>query len=151
MDNDITIFPIGVMLREIRKKRQLSLRDVEKVSGISNASLCQIESGRHSPTMATLSRLAVALKFSISISVDGLLDLTEKGRTEMGEDVFWIVWDTNGAPRIQHQSLEEARVEAERLCRKEGRKFYILKCVGCIQPQQQPVEYIDFENQPSPK
>ena len=49
----------GEVLRQIRKEKKLSLRDVEKITGVSNAYLSQIESGkRNIPTIAVMLRLA---------------------------------------------------------------------------------------------
>ena len=50
---------IGVYLRSLRDTRSLSLRDVEKKTGVSNAVLSQIESGQvKRPSPTTLYKLA---------------------------------------------------------------------------------------------
>lgn len=51
----------------------------------------------------------------------------------MREEPFWIVWggDRNGIPVVRHESVESARLEAERLARSNrGAEFYILSSVG---------------------
>jgi len=50
---------IGKILQSLRIKLNMTLRDVEKVTGISNSYLSQIERGlRGVPNMTTLSKLA---------------------------------------------------------------------------------------------
>jgi transcriptional regulator with XRE-family HTH domain len=52
----------GEHLRDMREARKLTLRDIEEMSGISNAYLSQVESGtRGTPTVPVLRRLAAAL------------------------------------------------------------------------------------------
>jgi hypothetical protein len=41
-------------------------------------------------------------------------------------------------PRVQHESLEEAQVEAARLCCLMGKKIHVLKCVGTMHPPVAP-------------
>jgi transcriptional regulator with XRE-family HTH domain len=49
----------GEYLRKLRKQRNLSLREVEKKAGISNAYLSQIERGeRGAPSIEIMNRLA---------------------------------------------------------------------------------------------
>ena len=48
-------------LREERRRRRLSLRKLAEVSGLSPTTVHQIESGRGSPSLATLQALASAL------------------------------------------------------------------------------------------
>ena len=44
---------------------------------------------------------------------------------------FWMVACDNGkSPTVKHPSLNLAKVEAQRLCRKEKVVFYVLECVG---------------------
>jgi transcriptional regulator with XRE-family HTH domain len=50
---------IGIYLKSLRDTRSLSLRDVEKKTGVSNAVLSQIESGQvKRPSPATLYKLS---------------------------------------------------------------------------------------------
>jgi hypothetical protein len=41
-------------------------------------------------------------------------------------------------PRIQHESLESAQIEAARLCRVMGKKIHVLKLVGTMHPPVEP-------------
>ena len=42
-----------------------------------------------------------------------------------------------------HESLEEARTEAERLARKEKARFFVLKMVGYVDRKEVPVEWVE--------
>ena len=42
--------------------------------------------------------------------------------------VFWMVYvEGMGGPSVPHSRMSEARIEAERLCRQENRRVFILK------------------------
>jgi len=45
---------------------------------------------------------------------------------------FWMIWNPgNMQPRVQHESLESAKLEAERLARKHpGEDYIVLESVG---------------------
>jgi len=48
---------------------------------------------------------------------------------------FWIVWSPTGSapPRVQHNTISEARAEAARLARTTpGAKFYVLEADSCV-------------------
>lgn len=51
-------------LYEIRTKRNMNLRELEKVSGIGKTTINRIENGIANPTIEVICRLAVALKCS---------------------------------------------------------------------------------------
>jgi len=50
----------------------------------------------------------------------------------------------NGEYRFSkfHESFSQAKDEAERLCKKEGKKFLILLVTGTVQPRNAPVEFV---------
>lgn len=56
-------------LKEAREHRGLSLQDVCDRTGITRASLCQLENGRGNPTMTTLRRVAEAIGVRILVTV----------------------------------------------------------------------------------
>jgi transcriptional regulator with XRE-family HTH domain len=62
--------PIGGKLRQLRKRKGLTLGDVEEVSGISKSMLSQIERGRVNPTFATLWNLTRSLEIGIGELLD---------------------------------------------------------------------------------
>ncbi len=49
---------------EIRRKKNISLRQLEIMSGVSKSQINGIENGSHHPTLQTLLILATALKVS---------------------------------------------------------------------------------------
>ncbi len=72
----------GEVLKELRKKRNMTLRDVELATGISNPYLSQIERGeRGIPTIKFLRRLADVYHVSVN-------KLIEVGTKEMNNKSF---------------------------------------------------------------
>lgn len=61
---------IGNRLKDIRNKRNLSLDEVTKLTGVSKAMLGQIERGQSNPTVSTLWKIATGLKVSFSLFID---------------------------------------------------------------------------------
>ncbi len=61
---------IGNKLKYIRNKRNLSLDEVTKLTGVSKAMLGQIERGQSNPTVSTLWKIATGLKVSFSFFID---------------------------------------------------------------------------------
>jgi transcriptional regulator with XRE-family HTH domain len=60
------LLSVGVKLRELRKERNLSQRDLASQAGISPNAISLIERDEISPSVATLQRLAAALKVKMS-------------------------------------------------------------------------------------
>lgn len=60
-------FSVGNRLRELRLERGLSLRDVAKAASVSASLLSQIESGKVNPSVASLSKIAAALRLPINV------------------------------------------------------------------------------------
>ncbi|MBP2032748.1 transcriptional regulator with XRE-family HTH domain [Clostridium algifaecis] len=61
---------IGSKLKYIRNKRNLSLDEVAKLTGVSKAMLGQIERGKSNPTVSILWKIATGLKVSFSLFID---------------------------------------------------------------------------------
>lgn len=61
---------IGSKLKDIRNKRNLTLDEVAKLTGVSKAMLGQIERGKSNPTVSTLWKIATGLKVSFSLFID---------------------------------------------------------------------------------
>jgi len=61
---------IGNKLKDIRNKRNLSLDEVAKLTGVSKAMLGQIERGQSNPTVSTLWKIATGLKVPFSFFTD---------------------------------------------------------------------------------
>ena len=54
-------FTVGSRLRDLRKERQLSQRELADLAGLSPNAISLIERDEQSPSVATLQRLAAAL------------------------------------------------------------------------------------------
>lgn len=61
---------IGNRLKDIRNKRNLSLDEVAKLTGVSKAMLGQIERGKSNPTVSMLWKIATGLKVPFSTFID---------------------------------------------------------------------------------
>ena len=57
-------------LREIRKDRNLSLDQLSELTGVSKSMLRQIETGRSSPTISTIWKIATGLRISFTTLVN---------------------------------------------------------------------------------
>ena len=59
---DSRFIPVdGVKLRKLRRERALSQQDVERVTGVSQATLSDLEGGKRDARASTLRKLAEAL------------------------------------------------------------------------------------------
>lgn len=57
-------------LRRIREQKSLSLRELERLSGVDYSSISKIETGESSPKLETMVRLARALEVDLSELID---------------------------------------------------------------------------------
>jgi transcriptional regulator with XRE-family HTH domain len=57
-------------LREIREQRALSLRELERLSGVDYSSISKIETGESSPKLETILKLAKALQVDLIELID---------------------------------------------------------------------------------
>jgi transcriptional regulator with XRE-family HTH domain len=57
---------VGHLIRKLRQERNLSIRELGRLSGLSANALSMIERGRASPSVSTLYRLTDALKIPIT-------------------------------------------------------------------------------------
>jgi len=64
------ILLVGQNLRDLRKARGFSLRNLAKSSGLNINTLSMIENGKTSPSVSTLQQLALALKVPLSAFFD---------------------------------------------------------------------------------
>lgn len=62
-DQDIEL---GLRLRQVRRSRNRTIKEVAGVAGVSPSLVSQIERGRATPSLATLRRMASALDVSVS-------------------------------------------------------------------------------------
>jgi len=53
---------VEILLKQIRVEKNISLRKLSEITGISKGHLSRIENGETMPTILTIERIAVALK-----------------------------------------------------------------------------------------
>lgn len=56
---------VEILLREVREEKNISLRRLAEITGISASQLSKIERQESEPTISTLVRIALALKIDI--------------------------------------------------------------------------------------
>lgn len=57
----------GELIRLCRKKRQMTMRELEHLSGVTAAQISNIEKGKNNPTIGTFLKLLDAMDFDIEI------------------------------------------------------------------------------------
>src|SRR3954447_2729471 len=60
---------IGERVREIRRKRNMTLADVAETSQLTKGFISQVESGRSNPSLASLSRISQALDVPLAVLI----------------------------------------------------------------------------------
>ncbi|EHA1126825.1 helix-turn-helix transcriptional regulator [Vibrio navarrensis] len=67
MKNDVGVASIivGKKIKEIRKKKSLTIQELAEISGVSEGHVSRLENGLKSPTISTLEKLANALDVPI--------------------------------------------------------------------------------------
>ncbi len=75
---------LGSRIREVRKGRRLTLKELERISGFSATHISEIERGKTSPTIGALMRIAGALGKETSYFLEEE-DLSEVAITRAGE------------------------------------------------------------------
>ncbi len=66
-EEDSIAHGIGKVLRELRKRKELSLNDLAQLSGVSRSMLSQIETGRSVPSVLVLCK--IARSFDVPVTV----------------------------------------------------------------------------------
>ena len=61
---------LGSRLMDLRKKRQMSMRELAQRSGASTSFISQVETGKTNPTVAKLQNLATALGVPVNYFFD---------------------------------------------------------------------------------
>ena len=62
---------IGERIREIRKRKGITLLDIEAKTGIGNGYLSRLERGQYSPSIDTVERICAAIGAAIKIEEVG--------------------------------------------------------------------------------
>lgn len=73
--------------------------------------------------------------------------MAKQEQKEEGYKSFFCLWKCNGGdpPRSQHETLQDALNEAERLVKKTGDTFYVLHTVGLVRPSHPPAEFVSLK------
>ena len=97
---------VGRVLKAIRIKRNMSLRDVEKLTGVSNSYISQIERGiRGLPTMKVLERLLEAYGFSLETILPHFKSPISEALSQMAPEVAYIEREYNKLSLKSRQHL----------------------------------------------
>lgn len=96
---------LGKTLKETRELRTLTLREVEKVTGISNAYLSQLENDKiKNPSASILYKLSSILKIELNtlLAAAGVI---EKSSTESDKLLNSIAFSSENLTREEEQAL----------------------------------------------
>ncbi|WP_304776299.1 helix-turn-helix domain-containing protein [uncultured Faecalibaculum sp.] len=123
----------GVILRQIRTERNLSLEQVAVMTGVSRPMLSQIERGSSTPTVTTLWKLASGLKVPLSrltrpASVTLLRSLQQDPiEEEDGKMKAWLLFpfDPDNGTEIWRVTLDAGCVHSSQ-AHAPGTREYIL-------------------------
>ena len=96
---------VGAYIRSQRELANLSLRELSRMSQVSNAYLSQVERGLHEPSLRVMSAVADAL----SVPLQDLLSRTQEGGDEPSDTARQV--DVEAAIRAE-QRLSTAQQEA---------------------------------------
>jgi transcriptional regulator with XRE-family HTH domain len=123
---------LGDSLRELRKSKRLSLRDVEQASGVSGSYLSQVEQGKRHPSAELLRKIAPTYGASIRelLVMAGYLDEPEASMSDH-ERIEWAYRAVVSDPdyrfgtslRVTELSIEAKRFIVEIYERATGRKL----------------------------
>jgi transcriptional regulator with XRE-family HTH domain len=115
---------LGVFLRQLREEKKLSLRDVEKLTGISNPFLSQIERGiRGTQNLALLSKLAAAYDTPLPRFIERYGGALKNQIDKEGEEIQLLVERYKSLPKQdQHMFSEWLKFKTEESNRSRSRK-----------------------------
>lgn len=65
-------FEIGPLLKEMRRRKGLSLTNMAKAAGVSRSAIVRIEAGDRNPGLLTLTGIAGALGIRFMVEEDGV-------------------------------------------------------------------------------
>ncbi|MGH8672306.1 MAG: helix-turn-helix domain-containing protein [Burkholderiales bacterium] len=129
--------PVAQRIRRLRHERGLSLRGLASRAGLSASSISQIESGRVSPSVATLEKICFAIDFPITAlfganernsDVVILRALSRRAVAFPGSSLQLLESELRGKKMQPFLLALEAGVESEGRCQKEtaGEQFALL-------------------------
>ncbi|WP_296615833.1 helix-turn-helix domain-containing protein [Sphingomonas sp.] len=111
---------IGLIVRQLRRRQELTLETLSRISGVSKSILSQIERGDANPTLATVWALARALKIDLTELIGGeprqtpqpieiaSASFTPEIRTEDGRCVLRILSPADHAETLEWYDVQMA-------------------------------------------
>lgn len=57
---------LGEKIKELRKERKLTIKQLSELSGVSMPTICAIENGKGKPRLPILKKLSVALNYEFN-------------------------------------------------------------------------------------
>jgi len=118
MDPEQNLEPLGGYLRELRRRRRLTLRGVEQESGASGSYLSQVEQGKRHPSADLLRKIAPTYGASLKelMILAGYLDEAEVKMSDQ-ERIEWAYKAVLSDPEYQFGTslrTAELTIEAKR-------------------------------------
>ena len=98
------LLPIGDIIKEIRKDKQMTLKILSEKSGVSKAMLSQIESAKVNPTISTVWKIATGLDVEIN-ELTRVVSAKSRNFTLTKKDDIIIDVPQNGEKGIQIKDL----------------------------------------------
>ena len=86
------------LVKSRRRQRKLSLRDLEKLSGVSYRTIARLESAEFTPTLDNAERLAIALDFTL----DDVIASSQKPAAPPIENLGQLTFLTQVTFKLQH-------------------------------------------------
>jgi len=87
---------IGILIRKVRKKHKLTLSALSRKSGVSAATLSQIEADKVNPTIATLWKIADGMEINLQSLLSGLEQKRRMFSVERKDDIARLDTDEEG-------------------------------------------------------
>lgn len=98
------LLPIGDIIKEIRKDKQMTLKILSEKSGVSKAMLSQIESAKVNPTISTVWKIATGLDVEIN-ELTRVVSVKTRNFTLTKSDEIIIVDPLEGEKGIRIKDL----------------------------------------------
>jgi transcriptional regulator with XRE-family HTH domain len=80
--DEVLLRLVGDKIRELRKSKKLSLRDLAYRIGMESSNLSVIENGRSNPQLLTYAKIAAALDISLSEIFEVTFDFSQLNSNE---------------------------------------------------------------------
>lgn len=119
---------VGKRIKEIRKKKKLTLRELSKKADISISFISDIENGRSNPSLERLKSIAAALDTPVSVLLGESVsdEVSEKNDTESSSINSPVGFmgrgdiDIKELERIINRAVKKALAERERERQRNG-------------------------------